>query len=119
KADEAKLLAVAQLADTDPFRKSLRQVVLDRDEKAMIALAREAKVENLPPTSVLLLVSALRGVGKETRAFGTFTTGKPQHPPVGRGREGELLALELLRRAQPHHAKDFWINLELGHTLFS
>src|SRR5262249_45219116 len=35
------------------------------------------------------------------------------------GREGEHIALEVLRKGQSQHPNDFWLNLELGHTLIS
>jgi serine/threonine protein kinase/Tfp pilus assembly protein PilF len=115
--EKANLLAVAQAADADPWRKRIRQAILDRDEKAIFTLARDAKVKDLPPASVLLLVSALRGLDNPPRPVGNFVTKAFPPPAVARGREGELLALEVLRRAQPYHLNDFWINLQLGYSL--
>src|SRR5262249_9151989 len=86
-----------------------------RDEKTLTRLAREEKVEDLPPASVLLLVRALRGLGRSSPFEGVFFIVSPDREAVG----GELLALEVLQRAQARHPGDFWINLELGHCLAS
>jgi hypothetical protein len=117
--ERARLVAVAQAADPDDWRKSVRQAVLDGDEKALTAMARGEKVDGLPTASVLLLVSALRDTGPATSAFAYFQRSDPGGPTTGLGREGESLAVEVLRRAQPRRPDDFWINLELGVSLLT
>jgi tetratricopeptide (TPR) repeat protein len=64
-----------------------------RQRGALEKLAQEADVEHLPAQAVTSLAHRLRH------------------------RDGFAAAVTLLRRAQPFHAGDFWINYELGHAV--
>jgi serine/threonine protein kinase/tetratricopeptide (TPR) repeat protein len=91
-ADRAKLLAVAQLADPDPWRQQVRQAITRGDQARLLELSREARVLEQPPATLLLLSQSLA------------TTDLPE-------------ATALLRRTQRQHPEDFWINHELGRYL--
>src|SRR5262249_15099518 len=114
-AEMETILAVAQRADPERWRKRLRRAILERDEKTLTRLARQEKVEDLPPASVLLLARALRRWGKPLQSGEVFFTVNPTREAVGT----ERLALEVLQRSQARHPDDFWINLELGRCLAS
>jgi tetratricopeptide (TPR) repeat protein len=91
--DGLALLAVARAADSDPWRNRLRDVLnAPKQERLAVlsALARSAKVDSLPATTLRILGASLyHGGGVE---------------------EG----VALLRRAHLRHPGDFWINLELA-----
>ena len=83
------LLAVARLADPDPWRSRLRVAAERSDKKALQAMADSAEVRNLRPASVRMLASYLPGEQ----------------------------ALPLLRQALERQPGDFWINQSLGQRL--
>jgi tetratricopeptide (TPR) repeat protein len=89
----ALLRAVADLADDDPWRRQLRQAVGRGDRAALSILAEEEGALSQRPGNLALLARALR-----------FS---------GRGETAE----RLLRRVQPGHAADFWVNFELAFIL--
>jgi tetratricopeptide (TPR) repeat protein len=84
---------VLSLADSDPWRKSLRGARIGRDRQALERLAREVDVSAQPPQVLILLDRALRGCS---------------------AKEG---AIALLKRAQEAFPGDFWINHDLGVAL--
>jgi serine/threonine protein kinase/Flp pilus assembly protein TadD len=88
-----RLLALARAADPDRWRNQLRDAWERADRGAVPQLAASARIEELPPSTLVLLGRALKASG---------------------GREG---AVQLLRRAQQWHRGDFWINHELGFAL--
>jgi tetratricopeptide (TPR) repeat protein len=87
------VLAVAQRADTDRWRRQLREASWRRDAKALKALAADQQVSAQPPATVVLLGSALRGV------------------------DAAPLAIAVLRSAQQRHPNDFWLNHDLAFAL--
>jgi tetratricopeptide (TPR) repeat protein/serine/threonine protein kinase len=92
-----RLRIVADRADPDPWRERLKQAAekfrRKGDRKPLEVLARDEHVSTLPPESVLLLADALAD-------------------------EVDVrMAVEVLQRAQPRHADDFWINHTLGYRL--
>jgi serine/threonine protein kinase/tetratricopeptide (TPR) repeat protein len=87
------LLAVARLADDDPWRNPWRTALEKNDHRTLVTLAASAPVADLPPLTVFALATSLREAG----AF-----------------EEELA---LLRRAHEHYPGDFWINHSLGFVL--
>jgi len=94
KAPEAAWLKeVLSLADSDPWRRSLRQARENNDREAMEKLAREVDIAEEPPEVLFVLAVGLKRRG------------------------AAVAALELLRRAQQAFPADFWINEELGTTL--
>jgi tetratricopeptide (TPR) repeat protein/tRNA A-37 threonylcarbamoyl transferase component Bud32 len=94
-----RLLAVAKLADPDPWRNRLRDTLNERvtdrgrTRAALEQLASLADAENLPEASVTRL------------AFALFELGNMD------------LAIALLRRTQRAHPNDFWVNCDLAKRL--
>ncbi len=95
-ADRAKLRAVLDLADDDPWRRAWREAVavrdttVPRDTTRMVTLAALTEALAQPP----LVLSGLGGV------------------LLIDGHREETLAL--LREAQQRHPEDFWLNYLLG-----
>jgi tetratricopeptide (TPR) repeat protein len=89
-ADRAKLRAVLDRADDDPWRRSFREAVAVRDTRRMAVLAASQEALAEPP----LVLSGLGGV------------------LLSDGHREEALAL--LREAQHRHPEDFWLNYLLG-----
>jgi tetratricopeptide (TPR) repeat protein len=96
-AGAARLTAVAQAADSDPWRRDLRAAVAQADPAKRLAvlqtLAREARFDELSAVSLDLLGKALDGVGD---ASGAAT---------------------VLRAAQQGHPSDVWVNYDLARVL--
>jgi serine/threonine-protein kinase len=93
----ARLTAVAQAADSDPWRRDLRAAVTQRDSSkqrtALRRLAQEAHFDELSAVSLDLLGKALSDVGeKETAAT-------------------------VLRAAQERYPSDVWVNYDLARVL--
>src|SRR5262249_37825000 len=86
------LLAVAGLADPDPWRQRLRDPALRRSVPALEELARREEILSQPPTVVVL--GRLLGRAGAVPAAGT-----------------------LLRRAGERHPDDFWLNFDLATPL--
>ncbi len=86
-------LALARVADPDPWRNRLRDAVESKDLKILEELATAGQAEEWPlPTLVLL---------------GELANGTPARERVA----------DLLVRAQQRHPNDFWINEILGLLL--
>jgi tetratricopeptide (TPR) repeat protein/tRNA A-37 threonylcarbamoyl transferase component Bud32 len=85
-----RLTRIARAADPHPWRDQFRDSVARRDQAAACQLAKQANVEQLTPTVLEALATAL---GDETS-------------------EGE----RLLRRAQIRHPADLWLNFRLGYA---
>jgi tetratricopeptide (TPR) repeat protein len=90
-----RLLAVARKADPDPgpWKDRFRDRSLWHNRDAVQRLAREAKLEKLSPTVILLLSDLLLDV----------RLSRPR--------------IDLLERAQRLYPDDFWLNFELGSAL--
>jgi serine/threonine-protein kinase len=97
-AEAAQLRAVARIADPDPWRNELRAALDQADQatrlKALQALAKTAKFDELGPTSLHLLGSALNADGDSA------------------------LAESVLRKAQVRYPRDLWVNYDLGNVLW-
>jgi tetratricopeptide (TPR) repeat protein len=93
EADWERLLAIARVADPDPWRNRLRDALEKGDRKGLLALAAKADVAAQPPAALVLLADALAGSGANAEA------------------------VALLRRAQRRHPADFWVNFQLGTAL--
>jgi serine/threonine protein kinase/tetratricopeptide (TPR) repeat protein len=87
------LRAVAGLADDNPWRQRLRQLITRTDRAALEQLAAEDAAVAQPPAIVVLLSRALKATG------------------------GQAGAERLLRRALQLHPADFWTNVELATRL--
>jgi serine/threonine protein kinase len=93
-AGAAALTEAASAADPDPFRRRLREAVLQNNWPALGQLAASEDLPRQPPTTLILLGLYLRKVGT---------------------RPGS----EVLRKAQHEYPGDFWINYTLGAVLFT
>jgi eukaryotic-like serine/threonine-protein kinase len=93
KAGSLALMAVAQSADPDPWRRQVREAHKQNDDKALAALAASPELLRQPPTTLVFLARAIGVLGNV---------------------EGEI---ELLRPAQRQYPGDFWINLHLALAL--
>jgi serine/threonine protein kinase/Flp pilus assembly protein TadD len=92
--ESAWLKQVLFVADSDPWRQSLRSAREKNDRQAMEKLAREVDTAEEPPEALFVLATGLRERG------------------------AGAAALALLRRAQQAFPADFWINHDLGIVLF-
>jgi serine/threonine-protein kinase len=86
KPDWKQLTEIASAADPDPLRHQLRQARLRGDRKALETLAATADIQQLPPESLLQLMTALYESG------------------------GKDEAMAFARRAVIVHQGDFWLN---------
>jgi len=93
----ALLSRAAQVADPDPWRNELRTALDNADEaarlKALQALAKTARFDELGPISLHLLGTGLHDAGDNK------------------------LAESVLRRAQGRYPQDVWINYALGNVM--
>jgi tetratricopeptide (TPR) repeat protein len=89
-----QLLAAARVADDDPERTRLRQVVEREDREALIRLASSIVVKDLPVPTVQALGRALIDAGAFTQAEA------------------------VLRAARREHPADFWINRLLASVSY-
>jgi serine/threonine-protein kinase len=91
------LSRTAQVADPDPWRNELRAALDETGQaarlKALQALAKKAKFQELGPVSLHLLGAGLNDLGDNK------------------------LAESVLRNAQWRYPRDVWINSELGEVL--
>jgi tetratricopeptide (TPR) repeat protein len=93
KGEAHRLLAVARAADPDPARNRLREA-FERGERAYLKkLAASDEIDRFPPSTVLLLVSALADA------------------------DAPESALAVLRKAQRQHPDDVWTNMALAEIL--
>jgi len=86
-----RLRTLLDRADSDPWRRGLREVVASSDPAAFRALVESAHRAEQPISTQLLLVNLLI-------ANGQFPT-----------------AVGILRELHERHADDFWVNHQLGH----
>ncbi len=92
-AEAAKVRAVANRADDDPWRQRLRTAAAGEGRAALRRLAEEKEALAQPAASLLLLGTALQAAGDQ------------------------VTAEQVLRRAQGRHPEDFWLDLELAELL--
>jgi serine/threonine protein kinase/tetratricopeptide (TPR) repeat protein len=91
-----RLIAIARLADPDDlWSDRFFKAFLNGNKTILVESARDPKVADLAPATVLLLARALDQL-KETG-----------------------LALEACKRVQQHHPGDAWLNLEIANLLLS
>jgi serine/threonine-protein kinase len=88
--DRSQLLAIARLADPDPWRGRFRDALERQDPRAVKELVASARAEDLPPATVVLLARGAAGTAVAERA------------------------VKVLQQAQQRHPDDFWLNHELG-----
>lgn len=90
-----RLLAIATMADPDPWRDRFRQPAAWFDRDALLRLSEEARsgTEQPPPHQVVLVGVLLGWLGSNDKA------------------------LDILRDAHGLDPLDFWVNLELGNAL--
>ena len=93
RPEAAWLAAVVQQADTDGWRRQVREAVARRDRAALERLAGEIDPAGQPPATLQLLGRALGDAGAHESA------------------------VVILRRARRLHPDDFWINHTLGFYL--
>ncbi len=86
-----KLLAIAQQADADEWRNRFREALLRQNRAALVKLAGELPIREVPPATVYLLGHALNGLGALDEA------------------------MAVVREAHRHHPEDIWLNAALGH----
>ena len=89
----AMLRAVADAADTSPWRRELRAALFANDSAKLKQLATNEDARRASPELIGWLGFALRSAGE-------FET-----------------AIQVLRRAQRNHPGDFWLNYEIGESL--
>jgi tetratricopeptide (TPR) repeat protein len=94
KAGGEALTAVAEAAESDPWRRRVREAAKQEDKKALASLAVSPDLLRQPPTSLLMLAGTLRQLH-----------GLREAP------------IDLLRRAQRQYPGDFFINYELAVAL--
>ncbi|HEY7120494.1 MAG TPA: hypothetical protein VH475_28175 [Tepidisphaeraceae bacterium] len=87
-----QLLAVARVADPDPWRERLRDFLDGKDGKALNELVASDHLDELQPATAVVLVR--------------LTLKTP---------EAERVAI-LLRQLQQRHPNDFWVNHELSRS---
>jgi tetratricopeptide (TPR) repeat protein len=92
-SDWKRLLAVAKLADPDPWRNQLREALERSDRKSLEKLAASADITSLSPATLHLLGVALLDLGAHTEA------------------------VVLLRQAQQQYPGDLWLNATLGENV--
>jgi len=96
-AGARRLIAIAKVADPDPWRNRLRETLdfktRDHDLETFDRLAETADTNRLPEASVARLALALSAHGRQKTA------------------------VDLLRRTQRIHPDAFWINWHLGQEL--
>jgi serine/threonine-protein kinase len=88
-----KLLAVALLADPDPWRVRVREALLKRDREVLENVAREVPLAEASPVTLGLLGRALSDHLSHEQAEA------------------------LLRQAQQRHPSSFWLNFDLAMSL--
>jgi tetratricopeptide (TPR) repeat protein/tRNA A-37 threonylcarbamoyl transferase component Bud32 len=87
------LLALARLADRDPWRQRLRDLLVREDRQALKDLAKEPGTLAQPPVTAQILAVSLWRAGAQAEA------------------------VALLREAQQRSRGDFWLNHNLGSYL--
>ena len=92
-ADAQLLRSIADRADANEWRRRLRGAQVNKEWDLIRGLADEAKLDELPPASIVALADALRRAKATERALAVLLAGQQQHP------------------------SDFWLNFELAQTL--
>jgi serine/threonine protein kinase/tetratricopeptide (TPR) repeat protein len=93
RPDWERLMAVARRAEPDPWRDRLTEASQRQDREALVAMAKDPRVEELPPATALLLARALQQVKERA------------------------LALDVCLRVQPRHPGDLWMNAMIATLL--
>jgi serine/threonine protein kinase/tetratricopeptide (TPR) repeat protein len=88
-----ELLAIARVADSDPWRNQLRDAMEAKSPEILKNMAEAAPIRELPPSTLVLLGDALGN------------------------RRAVAEAVTLLRQAQLLYPGDFWINHTLAYWL--
>jgi serine/threonine protein kinase/tetratricopeptide (TPR) repeat protein len=88
-----RLLEVARAADQDRARNRLREAFARGERAYLQKLATSDEIDHFPPSTILLLVSALAHAGATESA------------------------VEVLRKAQRQHPDDVWTNMALAEVL--
>jgi tetratricopeptide (TPR) repeat protein len=91
----AKLWAVADAADDNPWRRQLRQAAQRKDQTRLKELAGDAGAEEQPPAVLALLGKALLVADLQEEA------------------------VAFLQQAQRRHPGDFWLNHDLAYILYA
>jgi serine/threonine-protein kinase len=86
-------VAIARVADPDPWRSRLRDTLERKDAKALEELATSARSDEMPPGTAVLLARVASGTAAAERA------------------------LVVLRQVQQHYPADFCVNHHLGISL--
>jgi tetratricopeptide (TPR) repeat protein len=85
-----RLVEIARLADSDPWRDRVRTALVQSDKEALQKLAAQKEVATLSPPTLVLLGKALVLADNHSRA------------------------VQLLQHAQHRYPGDFWINYQLA-----
>jgi serine/threonine protein kinase/Flp pilus assembly protein TadD len=88
-----RFVAIARLADPDPLRNRLRDVLTTSDANALDEMIAAADSDELSPATALFMARLATKTALADRLLGT------------------------LRRVQQRHPDDFWVNEHLGHRL--
>jgi serine/threonine-protein kinase len=92
-AQAKRLLAIADCADSNAWRRQLRGALRRQDSAGVQRLADEANVGQLPPASIVFLAAALRQVGAAQQSIGLLREGRQRYP------------------------QDLWLNFDLAQAL--
>jgi tetratricopeptide (TPR) repeat protein len=103
--DQAKIKAVARMADPDPWRDRVRQAVERNDWAAVEEVARTAPVDQLPAMTLRLIASHL--------LWGFGAPESLRNLP-----DQEQRTREFLRKAQRKYPGDVWLNHLLADSLW-
>ena len=90
-----KLLRIAERVDKNSCNERIRAALLERDNNALMALADDPQILNVPPTMAVLFATAIDQTGSHSQA------------------------VRFLRKMQQRHPDDFWINIRLSRLLFA
>jgi serine/threonine-protein kinase len=104
---QERLLAIAQQADDDPWRKRLRDAFARKDKVALQDLARKSEAVSQPPATICFLARTLNHAVARSDDRAQLL----QRQEFGR------LAINVLRQAQKRYPGDFWINQNLALVL--
>jgi eukaryotic-like serine/threonine-protein kinase len=88
-----RILVIASLADPDAWRNQFRDGAIQQDRAALEELASRKEVEELPPSTIVLLGRKLQTAGAGAKA------------------------IEVLAAGQHRFPTDFWLNIELARML--
>jgi serine/threonine protein kinase/Flp pilus assembly protein TadD len=123
----ADLLAIARLADDDPWRRELREALHSRDLKRLQGLAESSDWTRLPPLNVVLLAEALDEAGKldaaETlldQAIGQFESDFSVNQALGflLARRDSAQALRYLQLCKAQRPENWAVRSSLGWAYY-